>query len=232
MKISKICIVIFFIILLLSNFLFRINQRIVLKCRIKLSTGIEYIVKSLGIGSKKFILQTLVTFAAISLLYNIFISFQLFPLFTPLPCLAFPSPCASRFKILYDLYQQDLQIQTMFGLLFGILISITLIPIILRPQKQLHSPLSHYLLIGSILGAGIGSFLGSIPARWQLLQLTHQILTASPIHCSPGCNLINYHFLVHHSNYLIILGIPLITALFLSLNRRTTRPYSTTLQHS
>jgi hypothetical protein len=189
-------------------------------------------VKSLGIGSKKFILHTLVAYAAVSLIYNLFISFQRFPLFTPgLLCPGIPiSPCASRMKIWYDIYQQDLQIQTMFGLLFGTMISITIIPIIIRPQVQLRSPLSHYLIIGSIIGAGIGSFLGSIPARWQLLQLTHQILVAYPHQCYPGCNWLNYHFLIHHSNYLIILGIPLIIALFLSLNRRTTRFHSNTLQ--
>lgn len=176
-----------------------------------------------GNGSKKFILQTFVTFAGVSLIYNLLISLQRFPLFSPTPCMEPPSPCFEQFAVLYEIIQQDFQIQTIFGLLLGAAISIALILIIIQLQTQLRSPISHYLIIGAIIGGNIGSFLASIPARWQFLQLTTQILYASHIECNPGCNLVNYHFLALHSNYLIILGIPFLIALLPSLRRRTTR---------
>ena len=176
-----------------------------------------------GVGPRKFILQTFVTFAIVSLIYNLFISLQRFPLFSPLPCMVPPSTCFEQFAALYEIIQQAFQMQTIFGLLLGAAISIVLILIIIQHQKQPHAPVSHYLIIGAIVGGDIGSFLAPIPARWQFLQLTTQILSVSHIECDPGCNLVNFHFLALHSNYLIILGIPLIIALLLSLRRRTTR---------
>jgi hypothetical protein len=178
--------------------------------------------KCWGIGLKKFILKTPVIFSIVSLMYNSFISFQRFPLFSPTPGLQPGSPYYRQLAVLYEGLQQDFQMQTIFGLFLGAAISITLIFTIIQCLTHLRSPISHYLIISAIIGANIGSYLVSIPARLQFLQLATQILSASPIDSYLGCALVNYHFLALHSNYLIILGIPLITALFLSLDRRTT----------
>ena len=105
-----------------------------------------------GVGPRKFILQTFVTFAIVSLIYNLFISLQRFPLFSPLPCMVPPSTCFEQFAALYEIIQQAFQMQTIFGLLLGAAISIVLILIIIQHQKQPHSPVSHYLIIGAIVG--------------------------------------------------------------------------------